>query len=101
MIIEIADLHTDDPEDFEAAMHEVATLLAAGPGYLGHTVQRSIESPGRYVLIVRWETVEAHVEGFRQSDRFKTWVARLADHRKGALVEHFETVLTNDWLLDA
>jgi len=101
LIIEIADLRTEDAEDFEAAMHELVPVLSANPGYLGHTVQRSYETPGRYVIIVRWESVEAHMEGFRKSDAFKTWADRLADHRKGISVEHFETVLTNDWQFEA
>jgi heme-degrading monooxygenase HmoA len=101
VIIELADFRTDDPDDFAAAMRELVEVVAASPGYLGHTVQRSIETPGRFMLAIRWESVEAHTEGFRKSDAYQTWTARVLPHRDGVVVEHFETVLTNRWDLDA
>ena len=99
MIIELADFRAADAADFETAMGELIDVLAVSAGYRGHTVQRSIESPGRYVLLVRWDSVDAHM-GFRDSDRFTTWRERIASHREGIVVEHFETVLSNDWDLE-
>lgn len=99
MILEIADLRPgeDNTEDFEAAMTQLVPVLAGTPGYLGHSVQRSMETPGRYVLLVRWQDLESHTVGFRQSDRFQQWLDRLGSMREGAFVEHFETVLSNQW----
>lgn len=88
---------TDGAPDFEDAMAELVPVIAASPGYLGHTVQRSIETPGRYVLLVRWETLDDHVVGFRTSPSFTKWTTRLGSHRDGARVEHLETVLANGW----
>jgi hypothetical protein len=34
---------------------------------------RGVESPSRFVLLVEWDTVEAHTENFRKSDRFLRW----------------------------
>lgn len=99
MILEVADFRTNDPADFEAGMHEVAQVIGSADGYMGHTVQRSLETSGRYVLIVRWESVEKH-QGFRASDGFDAWVGRLGPHREGAFVEHTETVLSNGWDLE-
>lgn len=48
------------------------------------------------MLIVRWESVAAH-QGFRDSDSFAIWKGRLGDHRDGAFVEHFETLLDHAW----
>lgn len=95
MILELADFHTNDGADFEAAMAELVPVIAASPGYLGHTVHRSVETPGRYVLLVGWESVAAHTEGFRQSEAFETWRSRIAPHREGVVVEHFVTVVSN------
>ena len=100
MIFEVADFRTTDPTDFEAGMREVAHVIASADGYLGHTVERSLETSGRYLLIVRWESVEHH-QGFRASDLFQLWVTRLGQHREGAFVEHTETVLSNGWDLTA
>jgi heme-degrading monooxygenase HmoA len=100
MILEIADLRPGiaNMSEFEAAMAELVPVLASTPGYLGHTVQRSIETPGRYVLLVRWENLEAHTVEFRQSDRFQQWLDRLGSMREGAVVEHFQTALSNEWV---
>ena len=38
-------------------------------------LQRSHETPGRYLLFVRWESVEAHTVGFRESPQFQEWRA--------------------------
>lgn len=96
MILEVADFRTSDPTDFEAGMEEVKGVIAAADGYQGHTVQRSVETPGRYVLIVRWESIAQH-QAFRAGDAFQTWVGRLGAHREDAFVEHTETVLSNGW----
>ena len=97
MIIELVDFDISDPDDFEAAMTELVPVISASPGYRGHTVQRSIESPNRYVLFVRWVDVEAHTVGFRQSPDYQRWLSRVANHRDGIRVEHLDEVLTNGW----
>jgi heme-degrading monooxygenase HmoA len=103
MIIEVADFRPgpDHMETFEETMAELVPVISSTPGYHGHTVQRSIETPGRYVLIVRWETLEAHMVGFRESERFVEWRERLGSMREGAVAEHFDTVLSNSWVLDS
>lgn len=100
MVIELADFSTNDPDDFAVAMRELATVIAASPGYMGHTIQQSIENPTRFVLLARWESVEAHNE-FRRLPLFDTWRERLGEHRSGAVVEHFDTVLVNEWDIQA
>jgi heme-degrading monooxygenase HmoA len=99
MILEVADFRTSDLEDFETVIHEVTSVIASADGYGGHTVQRSMETVGRYLLIVRWESVKHH-QRFRASDAFTQWVGRLGPHREGAFVEHTETVLSNEWDLN-
>lgn len=55
MILEIAEFRiaTDRHADFEAAMEELKTVIGSSRGYLGHTIQRCLETNGRYVLLVR------------------------------------------------
>ena len=103
MILEIAEftIPTDRAADFEAAMDELKTVIGSSPGYLGHTIQRSLETPERYVLLLRWTSLEAHETGFRGSSAFQTWKARLGSHRDGAVVEHFNTLLEHDWAFGA
>ncbi len=59
--------------DFEAAMREAYPLIAATPGFLGLELHRGIERPSTYLLLVRWESVDAHEVGFRGSERYDRW----------------------------
>ncbi|MBL8279893.1 MAG: antibiotic biosynthesis monooxygenase [Pelomonas sp.] len=75
MILEIAQLQVapDRSAAFEAAFAEAQPIIASMPGYLGHELQRCLERPGHYVLLVRWASVEAHEVGFRQSEGYQRW----------------------------
>jgi heme-degrading monooxygenase HmoA len=98
MILEAAMLHVRPGEydAFEAAFAQASPLIASMRGYVGHELQRCIEVPGRYLLLVRWETLEDHTIGFRQSAEYGEW-RRLLHHFYDPfpVVEHFETVLSN------
>ena len=95
MVLELALLDIRDglSAEFEAAFREASPLIAASPGYLGHELQRRLEQPARYALLVRWETLEAHTVGFRQSPAYERWRALLHDfYRPFPTVEHFVSV---------
>ncbi|MDO5625437.1 MAG: antibiotic biosynthesis monooxygenase [Pseudomonadota bacterium] len=62
---------------FEAAFAKAQHIIAAMPGYRAHELQRCIEHDHQYVLLVRWDTLEAHTEGFRQSPEYQQWRALL------------------------
>ncbi|MCT8972398.1 antibiotic biosynthesis monooxygenase family protein [Microbaculum marinisediminis] len=92
MILEHAILNVKpgQADAFEAAMREALPLISASDGFRGLEVRRCIESPDRYVLLVRWDSVEAHDPGFRGSDRYPRWKALL--HRfydPFPVVEHY------------
>ncbi|MFV0491182.1 MAG: antibiotic biosynthesis monooxygenase family protein [Pseudorhodobacter sp.] len=77
MIREIATL-TIDPANatpFEAALVKARPLFLAAQGCHGMHVERVIEVPGEYRLVVEWETVEAHTEIFRNAPAFQEWRA--------------------------
>ncbi len=75
MIIEHALLRVRSGQEsaFEAAMAEARPLIAASPGFLDIEVRPAVEKPGLYLLLVRWELVADHREGFRNSDRYEQW----------------------------
>jgi heme-degrading monooxygenase HmoA len=58
---------------FEAAMGEAKPLISASAGFQRMEVRRGIESPGTYLLIVHWNSVDDHEIGFRGSDRYQEW----------------------------
>jgi heme-degrading monooxygenase HmoA len=75
MIIEHALLRVRDGETaaFEAAMAEAKPLIAASPGFGGIEVRPACEQTGLYLLLVRWDDIASHRDGFRKSDRYEQW----------------------------
>lgn len=78
---------------FEAAFLEAQRIIASMPGYLSHELQRCIERPNEYVLLVRWQSLEAHEVGFRKSPEYQEW-KRLLHHfyEPFPVVSHYEPV---------
>jgi len=79
MILELAilDVRTGETEAFEHAFTEAQSLISAMPGFVNLELQRCIERPDRYLLFVRWERLEDHTEGFRDSKEYEQWRALL------------------------
>jgi heme-degrading monooxygenase HmoA len=95
MILEAAILSIAPAQkrEFEAAFTEARALLSGMPGFISHQLQRCIETHGRYLLLVEWDTVEHHMLGFRQSPQFLRWRALLGPFFVAAPnVEHYELV---------
>lgn len=75
MILEIANLQVRPGRatDFEIAFGEAQGIIARMPGYLGHELQRCVDRPDHYMLLVRWQTIEDHEIGFRGSPQYQEW----------------------------
>ena len=95
MILEIAMLNIRDGEHvaFEQAFAKAQEIISSTPGYISHQLQRSLEAPDKYVLLVNWNRLEDHTKGFRQSIQYQEW-KRLLHHFYDPFptVEHFEIV---------
>lgn len=78
-VLEVAtlNLRAGQTAAFEAAFAQAERIIAAMPGYRSHELQRCIEHDHQYVLLVRWDTLEAHTIGFRQSLEYQQWRALL------------------------
>lgn len=96
MILEVAklDVKPGSEERFEAAFVKASKLIARAHGFRGLELQRCMEEPRRYILLVRWEVLGDHTVGFRQSADYKEW-AGLLHHFYDPFprVEHYEGVL--------
>ena len=96
MILEHADIRIDPARaaDFEAAIvHGVTTVIRHAQGFQGYKVNRSLESPGRYILMIYWDTLEDHTVAFRGSDAFTAWRAVVGPYfAQPPVVEHLELV---------
>ena len=79
MIIEHALLQVRPGEEaaFKAAMAQAKPLIAVSPGFQGIEVRPAAEKPGLYLLLVRWDSIADHRDGFRNSDRYQQWRALL------------------------
>jgi len=77
MITEIAliTIRPDESARFESAVAQAAPLFRGAAGCLGMALERSVENPERYRLVVRWATLEDHTVRFRNSEAFKAWRA--------------------------
>jgi len=95
MILEVALLQVRDGQAkaFEEAFREAQSIISATPGYLAHELQRCVEKPDRYLLLVKWRRIEDHTVGFRQSSQYQEWKHRLHHfYDPFPTVEHFELV---------
>jgi len=77
MIYEIASLTIDPARAaaFESAVAQARPHFEAAKGFISFCLQRVIEEPGAYRLVVGWETVQAHMADFRASEGFQHWRA--------------------------
>ena len=96
MILEIADIRIAPGQQAafdEAIQRGVSTVIAQARGMKGWKVNRSIESPERYILQIFWATLEDHTVGFRQGPLFAEWRAIIGPYFAAPpVVEHFTLV---------
>ncbi len=91
MIIEHALLRVgeDRGDAFAAAVRAAFPLIESAPGCHGAEVRVQHEDPSIYLLIVQWDSVQAH-QAFRASALYERW--RAATHHFYAVppeVTHF------------
>ena len=96
MVLEVVILSVRSGQSaaFERAFADAQVIISSMDGYISHQLQRSLETPDKYLLLVQWRRVEDHTVGFRQSAGYQEW-RRLLHHFYEPLpiVEHFESVL--------
>ena len=98
MILEaiILDVRAGQEASFEADFSRASSLIQAVPGYRAHELARCLEKTNRYIFLARWDTLEAHTVGFRQSAGYPEW-KRLLHHYYDPMpaVQHFAPVHTH------
>ena len=67
-------------QQFERDFGEAEKIISAAQGYLGHKLIRGIETRSQYLLLVKWESVRDHTEGFRKSADYQRWKTLLHHH---------------------
>ncbi|MBD1855066.1 MULTISPECIES: antibiotic biosynthesis monooxygenase family protein [Leptolyngbya] len=95
MILEVAILEVKPglAQQFEAAFQTAVPIIASMSGYISHELQSCVETPNRYILLVRWQTLEDHTIGFRQSKEYQQWRSLLHHfYDPFPTVEHYQIV---------
>ena len=95
MILEVAVLNIKSGQEnaFESVFSEARSILSSMPGYVSHQLGKCVETPGRYLLLVNWQTLEDHTVGFRNSAEYQRW-RKLLHHYYEPFpeVEHYASV---------
>ncbi len=96
MILEFADIRIAPGQQaaFDAAIQRaVADVASQAKGFRGFKINRGVENPERYILMIYWDTLEDHTVGFRGGPLFAQWRAIVGPFFAAPpVVEHFELV---------
>lgn len=79
MILEHALLHVKlgHEAEFESVFGQAKSIISRMPGFQQLTLSRCVQHRGRYLLLVRWDALECHTEGFRKSAEYQHWRSML------------------------
>jgi heme-degrading monooxygenase HmoA len=92
MVLEVAliDVLPGSEDEFAAAYAKAREILTGTLGCQSVRMTRGVETPERFVLLVEWESVDAHLDNFRATERFTTWRGLIGPYFDGPpRVEHF------------
>ena len=95
MILEVAILNIkpEKQNDFEPTFKVASKIISSMRGYISHELRKCIESENQYILLVKWEKLEDHTVGFRESEEYQEWKALLHGfYEPFPVVEHYESV---------
>jgi heme-degrading monooxygenase HmoA len=94
MVLEVAliDVTAGQEDAFAAAYQEARQQIEQAEGSRSIRMTAGIETPTRFVLMVEWDSVEAH-NAFRASDAFGVWRGLIGPHfANPPHVEHFTDI---------
>ena len=79
MILEMAVLQVKPgmASAFQDAFRTAEPIIASAAGHIAHELHRCLEDRDRFLLLVRWQTLEDHTRGFRGSPDYQRWKALL------------------------
>lgn len=95
--VAVLDIIPGREAEFEGAFRVASAIISSMNGYISHQLQRCVENKSRYILLVNWQSIEAHTVGFRTSTQYQEW-KKLLHHFYDPFptVEHYELVLEHN-----
>jgi len=83
-----------EEEAFLAAVEKAVPIFRDAKGCRSMKLERVIEAPGTFRLMVLWETLDNHIVDFRESQGFQDWRALVGPHFAAPpAVDHGEVVV--------
>jgi quinol monooxygenase YgiN len=81
MVLEVAEfkIRQGYAEAFVTGVEKSLPLFKAATGFRNLRLVRSIEAPDTFRLLIHWERLEDHTEGFRNSPAFGQWRANVGE----------------------
>jgi heme-degrading monooxygenase HmoA len=73
MIVEVTTIIIKENKnlEFESAFEKAGQVLVNAEGYISHELQKCMENPNQYLVLIKWNNLEDHTVKFQQSDSFK------------------------------
>jgi len=93
LILEVAILNVipGQEDDFLKAFSKAKDIIASMAGYISHQLKRCLEHTNQFILLVEWEKLTDHTEGFRRSAAYQEWKGLLHHfYSPFPTVEHYE-----------
>ena len=93
MILEVAILNVipGQEDEFLEAFSKAQEIISSMTGYISHQLKRCIEKTNQFILLVEWEKLTDHTEGFRKSKEYQEWKSLLHHfYDPFPTVEHYE-----------
>lgn len=95
MITEAAFLYIrkNESHSFEQAFSRAQNIIGSMRGYMTHELLKCAEQEDKYLLLVRWQKAEDHLEGFRKHKKYQEWKELLHHfYEPFPIVEHYEQI---------
>ncbi|MEO0572258.1 MAG: antibiotic biosynthesis monooxygenase [Bacteroidota bacterium] len=75
MVLEVAVLNIKEGNEvaFVRSFERASAIIVSMKGYLAHELKKCIEIENQYILLVNWESLEDHEQGFRKSSEYQEW----------------------------
>ena len=95
MVLEVAilDVKQGLEDDFLKAFSTARHIISKMTGYSSHQLKRCVENTSRFILLVEWEKLTDHTEGFRGSKEYQEWKSLLHHfYDPFPTVEHYKEI---------
>jgi quinol monooxygenase YgiN len=86
----------ENAQAFETAYQKAEPILQGSNHCLGYRLLRGYEEPENWILIIQWDSVQGHEQGFRKEPAFREFFALVKPFFNDIQeMKHYEATLIN------